>query len=176
MLQMLGADKITAIESNQRAFLKCLIIKEAFGLSKVQFLLGDFIEYFKNDPQKYDSIIASGVLYHMTNPVLLLKLISNISDKLFIWTHYFDPTILRGNKQFSGETVDIEGSKFVGSKRYYAEALGWAGFCGGSSEHAVWLGRDEILRLLQKLGYKIEVGFDHRDHPNGPAFALCAVR
>jgi hypothetical protein len=177
MLQMKGADRVTSIESNSRAFLKCLIIKEIFKLNKVEVLLGDFVEYLRNDPPEYDSLIMSGVLYHMTNPVELLRLASRVSKKLFIWTHYFDPDILKGKEQFKGETIDIDGRRFSGSKRHYADALDWPGFCGGSSEYAIWLGRDEIPGLLHQLGYnRLEIGFDHADHPNGPAFAICAVK
>src|SRR4028119_854753 len=37
MMETLGADSITAIESNTRAYLKCLIIKELLGLKRSHF-------------------------------------------------------------------------------------------------------------------------------------------
>ena len=45
MFQAKGAAKITAIEANKRAFLKCLCIKEVLNLNKVDFCLGDFMSF-----------------------------------------------------------------------------------------------------------------------------------
>ena len=39
-------------------------------------------------------VVASGVLYHMMNPVELIARISNIADAVYLWTHYFDRELL----------------------------------------------------------------------------------
>src|SRR5687767_8820563 len=42
MMQQAGASKVIAVEANNRAFLKCLIVKQILNLTNVQFLFGDF--------------------------------------------------------------------------------------------------------------------------------------
>ena len=50
-------------------------------------------------------------------------------------------------------------------------------FCGGGSSYSYWLDRETIVELLRELGFgPIEVAFDNRDHQNGPAFAILAIR
>jgi hypothetical protein len=57
----------------------------------------------------------------------------------------------------------------------YKEALEWSGFCGGSAPNSTWLTRDSILNGLKHFGYEyLNVSFEHPDHQNGPAFAVCA--
>ena len=72
MLQKLGANTITSIESNKCAFMKCLSVKEIFNLNRVHFKLGNFIPFLESTNEKFDAVIASGILYHMTEPVSVL--------------------------------------------------------------------------------------------------------
>ena len=66
MLEKAGVGSVLSIEANTRAFLKCLISKEIFGLNKCHFLLGDFTEYLNklDEHIRFDLVFASGVLYH----------------------------------------------------------------------------------------------------------------
>lgn len=84
MFQDRDANKITSIEANTSAFLKCLCIKEVLKLDRVEFKLGDFMPFLRKDDATYDMVFASGILYHMEEPIELLKLISKVSDKVFI--------------------------------------------------------------------------------------------
>jgi lipopolysaccharide transport system permease protein len=73
------------------------------------------------------------------------------------------------------EKSEAFGRSFEIAHKDYKEALEWKGFCGGLQEYAYWWPKDAFFHILQSLGFKsIEVGFDHPDHPNGPAFAICA--
>src|ERR1700751_1079452 len=90
MLEQAGCASVISIEGNPRAFLKCLVLKEVVGLSRSRFLCGDFVEYLRGCSARADVVVASGVLYHMMNPVELLYLISRVSDCVFLWTHYYD--------------------------------------------------------------------------------------
>ena len=87
--QKYGAAKILAIEGNSRAFLKCLIVKELFGLERAKFLFGNFINFLETDRNRYDVIFASGVLYHMREPLRLLELIARHTDRVLLWTHHY---------------------------------------------------------------------------------------
>jgi SAM-dependent methyltransferase len=179
MLQKIGANTITSIESNQRAFMKCLSVKEIFDLDRVHFKLGDFIPFLETTEKKFDAVIASGVLYHMIDPIAVLTKMARVSDKLFIWTHYFDEKYGAKNHRIfdKPQSYQLSGFKGMGAKRFYRESLNWQGFCGGSETYAVWLSKDTILNHLNSLGFnKIDIHIDAMDHPNGPAFSFSAQR
>jgi Protein of unknown function (DUF1698) len=68
-LQQLGAGRILAIESNVEAYLKCLIVKEALGMKRAEFMLGDFTLYLQECTERFDLVFCCGVLYHMQDPL-----------------------------------------------------------------------------------------------------------
>jgi len=182
MLESLGAESILAIEANKRAYLKCLIVKEILGLSRSRFLLGDFVSFLRENETSFDICMASGVLYHMHNPCELIYLMSKASNKIVLWTHFYDKELI--------QTKDIVRGKFSGSipktyngfdhvlyKYTYGDALHWTGFCGGSSPYSYWMPREDILACLRFFGFQnLRIGFEEPEHVNGPCFAVVARR
>jgi hypothetical protein len=181
MLDRAGAN-VHAIESNSRAYLKCLVTKELLGLQRARISRGDFVAYLKDTDQTYDVVLASGVVYHMSDPVELLTLMSAVSDRLVIWTHYYDDEIVQNGvtaNQFQKPAI----AKTSGDLAYqlhpreYLEALKWGGFCGGPASEANWMEREDLLATLRDLGFdQIEIDFDEPHHPNGPSFLVMAQR
>ena len=182
MFQNRGAKRVIAVEANIRAFLKCLCVKEIFKLNRVDFKLGDFMPYLRKDDTRYDMVFASGVLYHMEEPVELLKMISKVSDRAYLWTQYYDENIISkrpdlAHKFTAVRSFEYDGASYEYSTQSYKDSLNWAGFCGGPKPVSRWLTRDSIMRALRQYGFvDIQVGFDAPDHPNGPAFALCVKK
>ncbi len=183
MFEQMGARSIFAIESNTRAYLKCLITKEILNLKKAHFRLGDFVAYLKNTQDTYEVCIASGVLYHMQKPAELIRLISQVSRKVMIWTHYYDHALIQNNPNIKAdkfnETVyeDYQGFKHVLYRQNYQDALGWAGFCGGSENFSMWMDRQDILSCVNYFGFnQLKVEFEEPNHPNGPCFCLVGMK
>jgi len=183
MFQKRNAKKVIAIEANTRAFLKCLCIKEIFKLDRVEFKLGDFIIFLEHEnSKKYDMVFASGVLYHMQEPIKLLKLISKVTERVYIWTHYYDQQIITNRKELKDKfgplsLYEYEGVSYKCSTFFYKDALNWSGFCGGPRLTSKWLTRDSIIKALKQFGFsEIQINFDMPNHPNGPAFAICAQK
>ena len=182
MLEHYGAASIIAVEANTRAYLKCLITKEILNLQRAQFLCGDFVEYLKMNEQRVDFCLASGVLYHMINPVELLTLISKVTDAVMIWTHYYDYNVLSKRPDFADKfplstTGDYEGFRHTLYRFQYHTALNYQGFCGGSNEYSNWLSREDILACLKHLGFnRLKINFEDKNHPNGPCFTVLAQR
>ncbi|MGB8688946.1 MAG: class I SAM-dependent methyltransferase [Microcoleus sp.] len=185
MLEKLGAASITAVEASTRAYLKCLIVKEVVGLRNAHFLCGDCVEYLRSNPGKFDTCFASGILYHMTNPAELIGLIAKVSDRVFIWTHYYDENIMRStpylSPRFAEKTAaEYQGFKHMLYRQEYGEYKGEvkaAGFCGGSSRFSNWMSREDIMSCLTYFGLTdIRINFDQPHTPHGPCFALVAMR
>jgi SAM-dependent methyltransferase len=178
MLQDLGAASVTSVESNSISFLKCLTVKNIFQLN-TSFLLGDFREYIKEckiKNIKYDIVLASGVLYHMTNPVELLRDISDVTEVVYIWTHYYSKTRTDTHKRFDKKPVLLD-SQYSAYKHYYRKALKLKGFCGGTLPYSLWLERDALLEGLQNVGFKsIEILNEGFDHPSGNEISLVASK
>ncbi|MEX2500369.1 MAG: class I SAM-dependent methyltransferase [Wenzhouxiangellaceae bacterium] len=182
MLEQAGAESILALEANTRAFLKCLIVKNIFDLSKTRFLLGDFMAFLREDEDPFDLALACGVLYHMREPLALLGSLASHTDRIFIWTHYYDDQVINQRPElagkFSGEQIQSYGEfSCTVHQQFYEAALDWQGFCGGSAEFSYWMKRADILGLLSHLGLtRQSIAFEQPDHQNGPAFCILAQR
>jgi hypothetical protein len=90
-LEKFNVRSLTCIESNPQSFLKSLIIKDAMHM-RASFLFGDFLQYLAQCKKTFDLIFASGVLYHMEDPLNLLHLIAQHTDRVFLWALYMSET------------------------------------------------------------------------------------
>lgn len=173
-LEALGAKSVLAIEANPEAYVKCLITKEILHLRRVHFMLGDFVRYLEESTRRYDLIFASGVLYHMSNPLHLLALVAKKTDKLFLWTHFFDPERAASGESRIGRRAvpvrfeNIDATYYV---RDYDEIdLSANVFLGGNQLEAAWMQQSEILRSLSILGFDkvnvVSVTLDQHEAPS----------
>ncbi|MEO7397825.1 MAG: class I SAM-dependent methyltransferase [Ilumatobacteraceae bacterium] len=178
-----GGARVIAIEGSSRAYLKCLVVKEILNLNRAHFFLGDFVPYLETTHDKFDLVVASGVLYHMLDPIGLLELISHVTDKIAIWTHYWQAEPVEADERIARVFLDppIEtewrGLPITLHPRHYREALAGTDFCGSPETSALWLERDGLMTVLTQLGFtSITVLEDEPSHDNGPAILLCAER
>ena len=183
LLDRAGASRVLAIESNRRAFLKCLIVKELLGMPSVEFLLGDFRGYFERLPEdRFDLCVASGVLYHMKEPVELIAQIAQRCDRLFLWTHYYDEDSIKQDKNLRHRFTDVfrrttHGYSYSLRHYNYLEGLENAGFCGGNAEFSHWISREDLFGALKHFGFRDFKIFDEQvQHKHGPCMSVLAVR
>jgi hypothetical protein len=180
MFAAAGAE-VLAVESNTRAYLRCLVAKELAGHDSVRFVLGDFMEYLRTCDDRFDVCVASGVLYHMRDPLETLALTAKVARKLFVWTHYYDAEVLAGRAdtrvRFGAATpAEYDGFAHTLHRHVYGASLDKAGFCGGDAPYSNWLSRDDLLRGLEHVGWRVDgISFEDPEHPNGPALALTAT-
>lgn len=174
---------IDAIEANKGCFLRCLVTKEVLGVDRAKFYLGDALRWLQETKTHYDLAVASGVLYHMSDPGHFLSQIASRCDQLFIWTHYFDDnTMPQSDSRRQAFTGKVETRTFAGVsvtyfERGYFNANTNANFCGGMKDRHYWMRRDDIISLLSALGFEdIEIGQDDPTHGGGPCFSLFAKR
>jgi len=180
LLEQAGAGSVLAIEANTKAYLRCLVLKEILRLKNVRYLCGDFTRYLQSTDQHFQLVFASGILYHMMNPMEVLANLARISSSVFIWTHYYEPAIVAQhqgirNRFRAAERQTFGGYRYSQYRYHYEDALNWGGFCGGSSAYSYWLTRDDILGGLRHFGFRnIVTSFEEPNHPAGPALALIA--
>ncbi len=180
MMATLGAASVTGVEANVRAFLKCLIVKEMLNTPRTRFLCGDFVAYLEEEQPRYDIVLASGVLYHMRDPVHLIDLISRAADRVYLWTHYYDSEVCGavGSPRFPAATeTESQGFRHTLYRQEYLHLLRTDAFCGGGATFSNWLTRSDILGALRHFGFQqIETAFEQSDHYAGPAFSAVARR
>ncbi len=183
ILDRAGASRVLAIESNRRAFLKCLIVKELLGMPSVEFVLGDFRGYFERLPEdRFDLCVASGVLYHMKEPVELIAQIAQRCNRLFLWTHYYEEVSIRQDTNLPHRFTDVfsrvtHGYTYALRRYSYLEGLENAGFCGGNAEFSHWLTREDLFGALKHFGFRDFRVFDEQTrHKHGPSLSILAVK
>jgi SAM-dependent methyltransferase len=179
-----GARSVLAIEANRQAFLKCLIVKELCGLRDASFLLGDFMGFFANDARRWPLIVASGVLYHMADPLQLLQALAERTDTLFLWTHVIDDAAMPQGDTRRDLVAGVENVAWRGrALRYHRRVPYGPGqqddpiFCGGLVHAPAWMERDALLQVLGMLGFNdLRIAHEQPDHPAGPALSILARR
>ncbi|MDT7950190.1 MAG: hypothetical protein RQ966_01675 [Acetobacteraceae bacterium] len=169
-LERLGA-AVTAVEANKDAFLKCLVVKELLGL-RSRFLCGDVLAFLDATPDRYDLIFASGILYHMSDPVRLIQRIAGHADRCFLWTHYY----AAGQNRFRPKPSRIDGFDTTLHEYHYGNRRSGQ-FWGGTRATTSWMERDEIVRAFHTFGLtRHAILGEDTDHPAGPAFSVAFWR
>lgn len=183
MLEQQQPALIDAVEANRLSFLRCLVVKEIVGLPRTRFHLGDAQLWLEERPERYDLIVASGVLYHMQDPVRFLKAMADRTDQIFLWTHYVDDIAMPAGDPRRGafinqpETLVYREVEVILYPRTYLQAWKSAHFCGGMHDIHRWMDRGSLLALLKALGFDdIEIWGDEPQHAFGPACCIFARR
>lgn len=172
-LERMGAE-VTGIEANPDLFIKSLIVKNALGL-RAQFLLGDFSEFLSTTTDRYDLIFASGVIYHMKDPVGLIDLMSKRTDRIFIWGHYVPEEVAKNWAPALVFEHQQNGRTYRYFRYIYPERADRA--YAGTESYCSRITKDDMMGALRAAGFeKIQVVRDHLDHPGGPAVTLAAER
>jgi hypothetical protein len=180
--EQLGAKSVISVEANDINFLKCLIVKEMTGL-KARFCHGDMIRYLEHCSDKFDAVWASGVLYHQSEPMKLIELISNVTDVVFLHTHYYEDEVISNDQSQSSFFLPAyDRTENVGDLsvrlhfRSYNQVKGGI-FSGGTESYCYWMEKQDLFALLRYYGFnEIIVGVDHPGNPNGPAMFCLAKK
>lgn len=180
MAHVAGAARIVAVEANRDAFLKCLVVKELFGLDRASFQCGDAIAYLEASDERFDVCLASGVLYHLAEPVRLIELLAARATRLILWTHVYDAGAVaaagRSRRFDAPRAAEHAGFAYTAHRHRYGVGPRLAGFWGGTRPYSTWLERDDLLRALAHFGFAdVEVAFEET-RAHGPCLALVARR
>jgi hypothetical protein len=183
MLERCDPSVLDAVEANVAAYMRCLVAKQVYDLTRARFHLGNFVSWLEDDDRRYDFIVACGVLYHMDDPLHLLDLMSRRADAVYLWTHYFDAVAMPLHDPrrlaFSGQTRPARCGDLavcLHARRYHGAEQN-PNFCGGSSDLHYWMEKNAIIDVLRALGLtEVRTEHDTPEHPNGPAISIFARR
>lgn len=163
---------VDAIEASRVAYVKCLVTKEILQMQNARFHLGDCTQWAERTLQRYDLVIACGVLYHLEDPLRLLQALSKLTDNLYLWTVYIDDASLTPTR------VEHIGDLGV---RTYGVVYGPkdVGFTGGAPTMTNWMDKSDILGALSRLGFdSLEIEHDRSKGADGSpaAYSVYARR
>jgi hypothetical protein len=183
MLERYDPADLDAVEANVAAYLRCLITKQVLDLHRAKFHLGNFVRWLERDDLTYDLIVACGVLYHMSDPLYLLELMSRRANAVYLWTHYFDSSAMPQSDLRSRAFVDDTRIVPLGDhtihlhgRRYYGADQNSI-FCGGPEDLHYWMEKPDIINVLRTFGFDdVRIAHIQPDHPGGPAISIFARR
>ncbi|MGH9642303.1 MAG: class I SAM-dependent methyltransferase [Terriglobales bacterium] len=184
LLSRLGAARILSVEANARLFLKCLITKELYKLDRCSFLLGNFLKFMAETPERFDFCLASGVLYHMANPPELISLVAKVSNNAMFWTHYYDRDLIQRRMPYlqrqrfrTAASATYEGFTYTRHERRYGVRLRSLQFIGGTATYSCWMELEDIVAALKYFGFKtVKTNFHEKEHVNGPAVCFACSK
>lgn len=175
-LEKLGAEHVLGIEANAEAYLKCLVVKEMLDLRRCRFLLGDVEKFLKKADETFDIVFCSGILYHMHNPLSIIQEICRITDRCFVWTHYY--TAEAGDKEGKRTRRPVEHEGFAADyyELEYKDRQDGT-FWGGNTDRRAWMTQDSILGGFKYFGLThVEVLQDTPSYQSGAAMSFAASR
>jgi hypothetical protein len=121
----------------------------------------------------------------MQDPIGLLAKLAHHTDRVYLWTHYYDADVICSMPDVKGKfTADAEaetqGFRYTLHRQKYAtEDLKNGNFYGGTACFSNWLERDDIVNALRHFGFSNITCSDFledKNHPNGPCFSVTAER
>lgn len=177
MMQNYGASNIISVESNWNCYIKCLVVKDIYKLDKVEIKFGDINKYIENTCDlRVDFALVSGILYHLENPVQLIKNLSNVANNIFIWTHVYDPSSpTQSIQDVSYTTITFEDEVYEGAKQKYRENSTSTLYCGGTFYISFWITENSLYKALNKYGFNNIIkneALSDKSHPNGPSISV----
>ena len=96
----------------------------------------------------------------MLEPLKLLHDIAAVTDAFGLWTHYYDPQVLRDKVHFSPKPVtqSFAGKSVRAYEQHYLSSVATKQFIGGRAPTSRWLTRAGLLEYIEHLGFHIDVG------------------
>merc|ERR1712125_58096 len=114
-------------------------------------------------------VVCVGVLYHMTDPMEVLQLISRVTDTVIVWTHYYHPDNPRPLEKIDLPSPQVDVGGYSHAPQCYKYDSRREEFIGGQEPSFCLLKHDDILNGLRHFGLtQIDIFKESiNTHPNG---------
>jgi len=149
MLHRLGCREIVSVEGRPENYVKCLLVKSLFEMANCQFVLGSF-DLHGGLPWEtlgqFDLCTAIGVLYHVIEPVYVLRQLSKLARNLYIWTHVASDSFPHGAVM----TLHSHDGSYKGRVNFERDL---SSPLAGLGRSEFWLFEEDLIRVLHDSGY-----------------------
>lgn len=147
-LKQLGVEDVICIEGRAANIAKAKFIHSCFGYKDILLIKADAESYdYMTGIGTVGAVFCCGVLYHLSNPGRFIQKMAEITNSLYLWTHYHQKTST------------------------YLDDGGEENPTAGLTKKALWLSRGALFNLVEKHGFKI--AYHHEEaNKNGPAVTL----
>jgi tRNA (mo5U34)-methyltransferase len=161
--------EVVALEVRPRNVVGALIRQFVSGVRNVRNIVMD-VRDLSPEMGPFDLVFHVGVLYHLANPVEHLFEVERLgAGALLLDTHYATDAL----GKFPDSSIEHRGVTY--RTKLYREQ-GWSDPFSGVDSSSAWLYRDDLLRLVNGIGFaRIEILRDEIE-PNGPRIGLLARR
>jgi hypothetical protein len=151
LIEKMGAKENIAIESRQDNYVRCLRVKEKYGLATI-FLNLNIEDLYTgrvaSPGWNFDVVFCLGVLYHMPDPAMALQWMRSLSGRLFLGTHYVEPEFLTG--QHDEALYTFNDHVYKGA---WIEEGGINDPISGMSAKSFMPYEQDLLNMLTDVGY-----------------------
>lgn len=169
--------RLVAIEGNRRAFVKCLIARNHLGFD-AEFRLGDVAAHLASTPDRYDVVLAGGVLDHVLDPVNLLEDMAKVAPRLGLWTRV--PAGGPGGDRAGPAGAALPPPVVLVHRgvevTLYEHRADEATVRRGRPPVSYRLTQASLRAVLGNLGYRVTIGGETHDDPDGPTVPIWAER
>jgi SAM-dependent methyltransferase len=157
MLDKLGAKSIIGVEARPENVEVCERLKATYGLSTVRFVQHD-IERLSRGEEKptldlaSDVIFNAGLLYHLTDPVAVLRWCREQAPEMLLMTQYYEPKAPRYYPAGNFQPATVQLATGVVPAMSYREG-GMSDPLSGTAARSIWLTEECIVTALHEAGY-----------------------
>jgi 2-polyprenyl-3-methyl-5-hydroxy-6-metoxy-1,4-benzoquinol methylase len=168
----LGAAHVVGIEARPLNYERCEVLRKLLRLPNLEFILGDVKDELPKWQHKPDIILLSGLLYHLSDPYSMLKVVQHTArDIVLIDTHIADTeksthgcselmTRSWGGHEYRGRSFPEYPPDI--SKAAHEQML-WAAW---SNENSFWLLEEDLLRMARDIGFSSAEEIDYKKCKN----------
>ncbi len=111
MLCRAKARQVVGVEGRAENFVKCCIVKNVLSLDRATFVFDDIANVTPAVYGRFDVALASGVLYHLADPLRVIRQLFELAPVVMIWTHIATEhyprgrtaTLMDGDRPFRGK-------------------------------------------------------------------------
>lgn len=152
---------ILAIEGRRKNVERSEFVKQLLDVENIEFVYADLEKTRLTTFGKFDAVFCSGLLYHLPEPWKLIQEIRDVSQKIFIWTHY-------ASEDKSTEIIN-------GYHGLWYQESGIKDPLSGLSQASFWVTISSLKNMLRQHGFtNIEIIEHDEKHPHGPCVTLAA--
>jgi GT2 family glycosyltransferase len=146
-LSRLGPRELVAVEGRAASFVRCCVVKSVFGLDNVRFAFDDVRQVTPARYGRFDVAVSMGVLYHLPDPHVLLANLAELTDAVYLSTHF-----ATARYPEHGPEAELRTPGGLRRGRLYQE-YGLADPLSGLDRHSFWPYEADLLEMCRAAGF-----------------------